>query len=274
MTYLTRDNHLMGCPGSVDVARSKIMIINSSRIAYAGLLGAPSIRQLGAIAVYASLGSSFRIELNGRAATSAQLAVVQPYTPHRISTNDRRIGVLLIEPESVDVGYLPGILQESASYQDGGAGYQRIRDSFSSLLRGTFGRDMRGIDIDRLFFECSFQSKQLESRIASVVDRIVKGPNEQFSAKDAAEAARLSVSRFLHLFTFEVGTAFRCFRAWKRARSFMDCVKAQNLTDVALDLGYPDSSHFSHSIRHVYGLRPRDIFVGSRALALVSQAER
>jgi AraC-like DNA-binding protein len=40
------------------------------------------------------------------------------------------------------------------------------------------------------------------------------------------------------------------------------------LTDVALDAGYPDATHFSHSIRQVYGLTPRSIFAGSRKLAV------
>ena len=43
-----------------------------------------------------------------------------------------------------------------------------------------------------------------------------------------------------------------------------------NLTDVALIAGYPDSSHFSHSIRQVYGLKPKAIFAGSRNLAVYS----
>ncbi|WP_309901090.1 hypothetical protein [Variovorax soli] len=37
---------------------------------------------------------------------------------------------------------------------------------------------------------------------------------------------------------------------------------------MALDTGYPDSTHFSHSIRQVYGLRPSDILAGSRRLAV------
>ena len=63
---------------------------------------------------------------------------------------------------------------------------------------------------------------------------------------------------------------FRCFRAWKRARSFLSYVKLPNLTEVALQIGYPDSTHFSHSIRNVYGLTPTDIRAGSRRLAIVT----
>jgi AraC-like DNA-binding protein len=33
-------------------------------------------------------------------------------------------------------------------------------------------------------------------------------------------------------------------------------------------VGYPDSTHFSHSVRQVYGLTPKSIFAGCRKLAL------
>jgi AraC-like DNA-binding protein len=43
------------------------------------------------------------------------------------------------------------------------------------------------------------------------------------------------------------------------------------LVYVALDIGYPDSTHFSHSIRQTYGLKPKDIFAGSRKLRIITQ---
>lgn len=45
-----------------------------------------------------------------------------------------------------------------------------------------------------------------------------------------------------------------------------------NLAQLALDAGYPDSTHFSRSIRLAYGLKPRDIFAGSRRLAVYAHA--
>jgi len=85
--------------------------------------------------------------------------------------------------------------------------------------------------------------------------------------------AHLSFSRFLHLFKQEVGAPFRSFRTWKRARSLLHYVNREsNLAHVALDAGYPDSTHFSHSIRQVYGLKPKDIFAGSRRLAVYDHA--
>ena len=77
------------------------------------------------------------------------------------------------------------------------------------------------------------------------------------------------MSRFLHLFKAEVGVPFRSFRTWQRARSVLHFVtQTANLATIALDVGYPDSTHFSHSIRQVFGLTPKSIFEGCRKLEL------
>jgi AraC-like DNA-binding protein len=127
-------------------------------------------------------------------------------------------------------------------------------------------------DLDRLFFGQALERRNLDRRIASIVDKVSKAPSDQFPAEACSKLAGLSFSRFLHLFKSEVGITFRCFRAWKRARSFLAFVKVTNLTDVALKIGYADSTHFSHSIRNVYGLKPKDICAGSRRLAIILHA--
>jgi transcriptional regulator GlxA family with amidase domain len=61
----------------------------------------------------------------------------------------------------------------------------------------------------------------------------------------------------------------RTFRNWKRARSLLNYVTQDaNLADIAQQTGYPDAAHFSHSIRRVFGLQPREMFAGSRRLSL------
>jgi AraC-like DNA-binding protein len=115
----------------------------------------------------------------------------------------------------------------------------------------------------------------IDARIRQVVDGIKRDPSAPMSAQDCARSVHLSFSRFLHLFKQEVGVPFRSFRSWKRARSLLHHVNRDaNLAHVALDTGYPDSTHFSHSIRQVYGLKPSDIFAGSRRLAIYAPAPR
>jgi methylphosphotriester-DNA--protein-cysteine methyltransferase len=93
----------------------------------------------------------------------------------------------------------------------------------------------------------------------------------QLLATQCAAEANLSPSRFLHLFKSEVGVSFRNYRAWQRARGLLEAVtRGDSLTEIALDFGYPDSTHFSHSIRQIYGRTPRSILAGSRNLTLIS----
>ena len=58
---------------------------------------------------------------------------------------------------------------------------------------------------------------------------------------------------------------------WRRQLRMVEALRllaaGEPVTSVALEVGYPDASHFSHSIRQVYGLTPKDIFAGSRRFA-------
>ena len=129
---------------------------------------------------------------------------------------------------------------------------------------------MQPQDFDLLFWGQALLSRQLDARIAQVLARIQDNPCTQATAQACANAVHLSFSRFLHLFKQEVGAPFRSFRTWKRARSLLHHVnREQHLVHVALDIGYPDSTHFSHSIRQTFGLKPRDIFAGSRKLRII-----
>lgn len=254
------------------LAVGKIMILSQDRVAYAGLLGAPTARSFGCLTAYSPLASPLRVHACDAVFETTGMVVIPPYVSHRVSTPDRMIGVLMIEPESVDPSGLPRWLaaERPCAVEDSPA--ERVRESFRVLTEGEHGGDFTGLDMDLLFFGRALERRLLDPRIATVVERISRFPHGRISAGESAQLAGLSFSRFLHLFRAEVGATFRGFRAWKRARSFLRYANGTtSLADLALEIGYPDSTHFSHSIRQVYGLRPTDIFAGSRDLAIVGQ---
>jgi AraC-like DNA-binding protein len=113
----------------------------------------------------------------------------------------------------------------------------------------------------------------LDSRISAVIERIRSNPGGRHSAEQYARDSGLSVSRFSHLFRGETGTTLRGFSAWKRARAVLALVtNEEKLVETALEAGYADSTHFCHSIRQFYGLRPRDIAEIMASLKLTLQA--
>lgn len=248
------------------------MLITPDRSVYAGLLGAPSTRSLGGLAIYVSLGQPFQLSLDGETWTESELAVIAPYCAHRIVSSDRSIGVLSIEAETVDLARLPRFLRPTTRADARDLDLAGIRNTFSRLIRGDTRISPADIDIDQLFLSHPLPRRSLDPRIAWAVTRIKEDPGGQDCADFYARSTGLSTSRFIHLFNSDIGITFRRFRAWKRARSFMLYVNTEpNLTQLALDIGYPDSSHFSRSIRRFYGLTPKDICAGSRRLAVVRQ---
>jgi AraC-like DNA-binding protein len=188
--------------------------------------------------------------------------------PHRVQSAKPLVLNLLIESESVDAAQLPAFMQQCGRV-DAPDFVNRVRAAYARLLAASGHESFEDFDFDVLFFGRALAPRALDARIARVIERLNADPAQSASAHECALWVHLSFSRFLHLFKDEVGLPFRTFRAWKRARSLLRHVRqSSTLTDIALDTGYPDSTHFSHSIRQVYGLRPSEILAGSRRLAL------
>ena len=250
-----------------DPTRRRSMIVTADRIFYSGLLGVPSLRMLGAHTIYVAHETPFQISVVGAPRKRAWLAVVPANEIHEITSCDRLVRDVLIEPESAVLGelaYFGERIVESRS-----AEYLHLQRAFDSWLAGYDFASATATELDRFFFGCHLTPRALDPRIARVVARIKVGPHEQFSAAECARLTGLSFSRFVHLFKQEIGMTFRAFCAWKRARAVLPSMTGPcNLTQLALEAGYPDSTHFSHSIRRIFGHRPRDILAGSRRLSL------
>jgi len=126
----TSERARRGAAMPVSVGAGKIMILGRDRVAYAGLLGEPTVRSFGCITVYSALASPLRIHAQGSGFQAADMAIVPPYVPHRVSTRDRMIGVLMIEPESVDPDGLPRWLAGAQASEVTEPVASRMRDSF------------------------------------------------------------------------------------------------------------------------------------------------
>jgi AraC-like DNA-binding protein len=167
------------------------------------------------------------------------------------------------------IAALPPLLQACGAVQ-APEWAARVRRCHADLVAQGRDLDLQPQDFDTLFWGQALAPRVLDARIARALSRIQDATSSPVTAQACAAEAHLSFSRFLHLFKQEVGAPFRSVRTWKRARSLLHHVnREQALVNVALDIGYPDSTHFSHSIRQTFGLKPRDIFAGSRKLRII-----
>jgi AraC-like DNA-binding protein len=253
---------------------SHLMLITPERVFYAGLLGRPRERCPGAFHVYVAIKGGLRLKTGDGCENYNELFVVPPNLRHTITSEHRSAICLVIEPESVRAGAFDA-LAERLSGAEGQFFACRIRAAYAHLRARQRTDDITSAEFDLMCFGEALLPRALDPRVARSIVQIGKFSGEPVTAASCAAAAGLSASRFLHLFKQETGISFRCFRAWKRARHLLHFVNEDiNLAHLAQDIGYPDSTHFSHSIRRFYGLKPRAIFSGSRDLAIYRSGER
>lgn len=243
------------------------MIVTPERIVYSGLLGVPSARRHGAHTVYIAHETPFEIRVDSAPPTRAWLALVPANVVHRITSADRLMRDILIEPESAVLAELAA--SGARVVRSRTAEYLNLQRAFNAWLAGSEPANANAAELDRFFFGRPLSPRSIDPRIRRVVTGIGAHPHDQISATEFAHLTSLSFSRFVHLFKQEIGMTVRAFCAWKRARSVLpSMIGPCNLTQLALEAGYPDSTHFSHSIRRIFGLRPRDIIAGCRRMSL------
>jgi len=245
----------------------RLMLISPERVFYAGLLGRPRKRSSGGYNIYAAMRGQLKIT-EGKSEVVGEAAVVPPYVPHSVESEHPSIICLVIEPETVEPSAMDG-LSVRISGADAPDIAHRIRDAYETLrLRERRGGFTTG-EFDQMSFGEGLPQRNIDHRIRRTAAALNDFSGSRMTAADCAASVSLSPSRFLHLFKEQTGVSFRAFRAWKRARHLLHFVNEDiNLAHLAQDIGYPDSTHFSHSIRRFYGLQPRAIFSGSRDLAI------
>jgi AraC-like DNA-binding protein len=247
-----------------------LMLITPERVFYAGLLGRPRQRCSGAFNIYVSFeGGLWLTTADGRESYGEMVAVL-PNVRHTIASDHRSVLSIVIEPESVPPGALEDLAKRLTG-PEGEAFTSRIRAAYLELREHHAGDEFSSAEFDTLCLGEALPRRELDARVTRAILQIGKFSGEPVTAASCAAEAGLSPSRFLHLFKEETGISFRSFRAWKRARHLLHFANQDiNLAHLAQDIGYPDSTHFSHSIRRFYGLKPRAIFSGSRDLAIYS----
>jgi AraC-like DNA-binding protein len=244
-----------------------LMLITPERVFYAGLLGRPRERCPGAFHVYVAIKGGLWLTTADGCENYGELAAVPPNKLHTIASDYRSAICLVIEPESVPEGTFDELSKRLSGPE---------REFFASRIRATYAEllhqcrdDITSAEFDRMCFGEALPRRKLDPRVVRAIAQIGRFCGEPVTAASCSAHAGLSPSRFLHLFKQETGISFRSFRAWKRARHLLHFANQDlNLAHLAQDIGYPDSTHFSHSIRRFYGLKPRAIFSGSRDLAI------
>lgn len=248
-------------------AAPQTMVVDPDYLCFVGAMGPVPVRMMGAVTILVSIDQTFAFREAGGGWEQRMAAVVKPFTRHEFIAEHPMMGALMIEPEVVDDRRIEVLAERSDLIED-----------LRGRLKHLHLQSSRHQALPRMDFQLracadpfveALGKRSLDPRVCDTIERIRAQPWDQFSAQECADKVGLSFSRFLHLFRSETGTTFRRFVAWKRARHVLENLRCPtSLTDIALSVGYPDSTHFSHCVREVYGLQPREMFARCSEISL------
>ncbi len=246
----------------------KFMLVGPDRVFYSGLHGRPRKRVLGGLGLFAARNGQVSIFGAGGLVSKGQAGVISPYFEHSLECDLPHLAGIIIEPESVDAVALAQFEARCRAMAPDALA-DMIFAAGDRLSTSACPTQMSGARFDEIAFGAPLPRRNIDPRVARALDRLRADPGNSFGAVEGAAIANLSLSRFLHLFKQETGVPLKVLRAWKRARHLLNFANTRmNLTHLAQDIGYPNSTHFSHSIRRFYGLKPRTIFAGSRDMEI------
>lgn len=144
----------------------------------------------------------------------------------------------------------------------------RLPQSLVTSLRAAIGQraatDINGAEATRLFSEVIERlgltagvRARLDPRVTAALRTTRSARGDYASSADLARAVGLSVGRFRHLFSGEIGMSYRRYILWLRLYAVLDeLLRSASLTTAAHAAGFADSAHFTRTFRRMFGIVP------------------
>lgn len=210
----------------------------------------------------ASLDGPFGVARNPRqpdADTMAcRTALIPANTLHHLSTGSGTMAFLYVDARSDDYRRLAtstNVMHER--YGSGIASETAYLNVLASLRNGKPWREARDALVSVLGLATPARN---DDRITEALRYMRDDPAAAHDLDHVAAGAKLSPSRFQHLFKEQTGVPFRRHRIWMRMGAAVRAIAAGNtLTEAAFAAGFSSSAHFSAAFREMFGLSPSQL---------------
>ena len=247
------------------------LTLGANRALYQGELPATGWHRHASPVLLMGLSGRFALHLppnGGGVASGMQTchsALVDTGVEHVFDPCGEQVAMVYLEPDSAEARSLrPHFAAQGGVIFDPAVPVQ-ARSSMDAYLRS--------FDLSSLLLLGCQPVAPLDSRVVRslLALRQASEPSGSAVGRDAAAAiARLSASRFNHLFRAEMGVSFRSYRVWSQVRAAMLALGVNpTLTRAALDAGFVDASHFSRMFRQTFGMTPSSVLKPLKEIVLV-----
>ncbi|HEY0844487.1 MAG TPA: AraC family transcriptional regulator [Noviherbaspirillum sp.] len=229
------------------------LTLGTDRALYIGDLPATDWHRHASPVLLIGLSGRFAVRLPGGHVESCHSALVAAGVEHVFDPCGERVALVYLEPDAVEA--------------------RRLRHSFAlhgpvifdpamrPVSRHSYERYLGAFDLRMLLGpSLDTPAAPLDARVARVLQPLRTPRDTPWERNELAAAARLSASRFNHLFSAEMGVSFRDYRIWSQVRAAILGFRPDgSLTDASLNGAFADSAHFSRMFRQTFGMTPTTV---------------
>lgn len=205
----------------------------------------------------AALEGTIRVRSKrGAAPLETSAVLTRPDTLHSIDASGRQVFIVFVEPETEMGARLAAMPTEDVHV---------IPRRLVSVIRDILGSSRSQQDLEaaarRVVDELGVRDARPPLRHPGVL-RVLRHlraepPQADESLIALAKIARLSPSRFMHVFTKDVGIPIRPYLRWlKLERAAAAIARSPSLAEAAHAAGFADAAHLTRSFRAMFGTTP------------------
>ena len=258
-----------------DNKNPSLLYLWDKRTLYIGPLFEPLNLSQGAATLVVSLDKPISFRIEGEAESIECTSLLLPAGLSAIiDTGDVIVANCNLDPLGADFSGLSSLMQQKKgkiSYDL--KQYAQFKQVFHTLHTQQPDTE-RAYDLLEDLLENRFSqlypNHAIDSRVAKVVEKIKQTAEDNLSVDDLASLVNLSVPRLVQIFKKQTGVPMRRYRLWHRL--FVTAVKmgtGGNLTEAAMDAGFTDSAHFSHTFKAMFGMAPTTILLQPNSLNII-----
>ncbi|MBL4796033.1 MAG: helix-turn-helix transcriptional regulator [Oleispira sp.] len=254
-----------------------LLYLWDKRTLYIGPLFEPLSLSQGAATLVVSLDKPMTFSIEGKAENIECTSLLLPAgLSATIDTGDAIVANCNLDPLGADFSGLSALMQ----HQHGKIGYDLkpygdFKQVYQTLQAEQLDSDSAYELLDDLLekrFSQLYPNHAIDSRVAKVVERIKQTADDNLSVDDLASFVNLSVPRLVQIFKKQTGVPMRRYRLWHRLFiTAVEMASGGNLTEAAMNAGFTDSAHFSHTFKAMFGMAPTTILMQPNSLKIVIQ---
>lgn len=204
-------------------------------------------------------GRPFLLEAPDGTRLQCSAALVAPHVPRRLDADGCGLLSLNLDPTSGACRRLSGVLSDHGIRVIDARCFGRLREHFEAALLGVLDSG-QVCELSIRMVDAVTGQPTLDAPLDPRIERVlhqVRSHVGRLPLRELSAVACLSPDRLTHLFREQVGLSLKSYVLWaKIRRSVEQFASGRRLTDIALDGGFTDAAHMSHTFQRYFGLTP------------------